>query len=127
MKIYVAAPYPYREDAIVVMKALEKKGLTVTSRWLREVDELCDKDARKDLEDIRNADVLLALNPADWENKGSGGRHIEFGYAYALNKHVVLAGSRSNMFHHLNDVPQIDLTIESIVSALYERSLAGPE
>jgi nucleoside 2-deoxyribosyltransferase len=108
MKVYIAAPYPYREQAIRVMRMLETQGIDVTSRWLKAPDTMTDEHARKDLEDVARADVLLALNPDGWEEKGTGGRHVEFGYALALGKAIVLVGERSNIFHHLAHVRRID-------------------
>jgi nucleoside 2-deoxyribosyltransferase len=108
MKIYIAGAYPLRDAAIDVMQILEARGHVVTSRWLKAPDELCDEHARKDLDDVAEADLLLALNADGWENKGTGGRHVEFGYALALHKQIVLVGRRSNIFHHLNVVSVID-------------------
>jgi nucleoside 2-deoxyribosyltransferase len=114
MKVYVAAPYPIRDLAIYVMRALEEHGHEVTSRWLKALDELTDEHARKDMEDVASADVLLAMNPDGWENIGTGGRHVEFGYALALGKRVVLIGQRSNMFHYLNQVTVVDTLEEAL-------------
>jgi nucleoside 2-deoxyribosyltransferase len=108
VKIYIAAPYPCRNQCIQVMKDLEALGHTITSRWLKSPDELADEHARKDLADVAEADVLLALNYAGWEDKGTGGRHVEFGYAIALGKRIVLVGLRSNIFHYLSDVRVIE-------------------
>ena len=105
VKVYIAAPYPEREAAQAVMRDLENQiGFEVTSTWLREMDELADAYARLDLADVGRADVLVALNPSAWTNTGTGGRHVEFGYALALGKRIVLVGERSNIFHYLSDV-----------------------
>lgn len=80
----------------------------MTSTWLRELDELADAYARVDLADVKRADVLVAMNPPGWERAGTGGRHVEFGYALAHGKHMVLVGERSNIFHHLSDVHVVD-------------------
>lgn len=104
MKAYIAAPYPERDVAIIVMQQLEAGGIEVTSTWLRRLDQLTNSDARKDLVDVERADVLVALNPHGWEKKGTGGRHVEFGYALALGKPIVLVGKRSNIFHYLDIV-----------------------
>lgn len=122
MKIYIAAPYPYRDEAIQVKNLLEAEGHTITSRWLIEEDEMCDKDARKDLEDIRAAEALLAINPPEWANRGTGGRHVELGYALALGKIIVLAGARTSMFHFISDVQVLDShTSDAIIKALAGR------
>lgn len=108
MKIYIAAPYPCRDDAIAMMHHLEAQGHEVTSRWLKSPDELADEHARKDLDDVARADTLLAINDPEWENKGTGGRHVEFGYAIALGLRLVLMGNRSNIFHYLSNVCVIE-------------------
>lgn len=104
MKVYIAAPYPIRKEAQAVMCLLQLDNIKVTSRWLKVTDELSDEHAQKDLDDVASADVLLALNPQGWENAGSGGQHVELGYAIALKKQIVLVGARSNIFHYLQSV-----------------------
>lgn len=104
MQVYIAAPYPEREAAIQVMQRLEAAGFGVTSTWLKEHDELADKYARLDLDDILRSDAVVALNPTVYQNAGTGGRHVEFGYALALNRPIVLVGERSNIFHYLDDI-----------------------
>ena len=117
MKVYIAAPYTCRAAAIAVMHVLEAAGHVVTSRWLRETNPNCDANAKKDLTDIDNADALLALNFKEWQDKGSGGRHVELGYALALGKRIVLYGPRTNIFHHLDSVTAVD-SIGGVLSAL---------
>ncbi len=113
-KIYVAATYEMRDAAIDVMQTLIVKGHVVTSRWLLVNDSMCDEWARKDLEDVASADVLLALNPAEWATGGKGGRHVELGYAIALGKRIVLIGVRSNIFHYLDRITVIDTLDEAL-------------
>ncbi len=108
MKIYLAAPYPTRNDAIKLMTKLEAMGHVVTSRWLKEVDAEDDATARKDLEDVDAAELLLLWQPTEWERAGTGGRHVEFGYALARGKQLTLLGRRVNAFHQLYDVRVID-------------------
>jgi len=116
MKVYIAAPWPYRDKAITVMRMLETKKVHVTSRWLKAehkaVSELTIDEqaafAREDLDDVLEADLLLALNPEGWEDKGTGGRHVELGYAIAHGKPVILAGERTNVFHYLPSIKRID-------------------
>lgn len=107
MQVYIAAPYPWREDAIGVMVALEGAGIGCTASWLRQVEEMTDAAARLDLADVDRADVLVALNPPGWEDRGTGGRHVELGYALAKQKRVVLVGHSTNIFHYLSDVVQV--------------------
>jgi nucleoside 2-deoxyribosyltransferase len=108
MFVYIAAPYPERDAAIQVMERIEAAGFRVTSTWLREHDELADKYARLDLEDIRRSQIVVALNPPAYHNAGTGGRHVEFGFALGLKRPVVLVGERSNIFHYLDDIEVCD-------------------
>jgi nucleoside 2-deoxyribosyltransferase len=119
VRIYIAAPYPTRDEAMALMRKLEALGHTVTSRWLKAPDELDDDSARKDLADVAEADVLLAVNDAEWANSGTGGRHVELGYALALGKRVVLVGARSNIFHYLTSVhvvESVDAFLDDVVN-----------
>lgn len=106
--VYIAAPYPLRDAAIELMRALEADGFLVTSTWLRQPDVMADEYAKLDLADVAKADCLLAMNPEGWENAGTGGRHVEYGYALALGKGIVLFGAKSHIFHHLDSVVQVD-------------------
>lgn len=108
MKIYIAAPYEMRRKACSIASWLESQGIEVTSRWLAgEVGEQ-SAWAQNDLDDIDRADLLLALNPEEYRNKGTGGRHGEFLYAHARGKQLVLVGVRTNIFHHLDCVRVIE-------------------
>jgi hypothetical protein len=108
LKVYIAAPFPLRAEAVKLMQFLEAAGHAVTSTWLRK-DDMPDSDAaaRLDLADVRRADVLVALNPPGWETKGSGGRHCELGSALTLGKPIVLMGPRTNTFHYHSDVEAV--------------------
>lgn len=121
MKVYIAAPYQLRADAIRAKHQLQVQGFDVTSTWLTLPDKNSDAFARQDLDDIAAADAVVALNPPGWENRGTGGRHVEFGYALGLGKHVVLVGVRSNIFHHLTQAHLCD-TVDTAGSLL--RALA---
>lgn len=106
--VYIAAPYSCRDFAIRIMTMLELQSIEVTSRWLKAFDELSHNYAQQDLDDVARADVLVALNLGGWEEKGTGGRHVELGYALALNKKIILVGARSNIFHHLSHIKVLD-------------------
>ena len=114
MRIYIACPYPERGLAVEAMQLLEARGHDVTSRWLKAPDELTDASAREDLADVASAEVLLALNPSGYENAGTGGRHVELGYALALKKRILLVGQRSNIFHYLSNVEVVASVDEAL-------------
>jgi nucleoside 2-deoxyribosyltransferase len=104
VQVYIAAPYPERAAAQRVGRALEAAGVAVTSSWLCLDDVPSEASAARDLADVARADVLVALNPDSWHDRGTGGRHVEVGYALALGKPIVLVGARSQIFHHLRAV-----------------------
>lgn len=106
--VYIAAPYELREEAQAAMHALTARGHHVTSQWLRIHDTLTDAHARKDLRDIHAATVLLVLNPEPFRQAGTGGRHVELGYALAHGKRIIVVGPRTNIFHYLYEVEQSD-------------------
>lgn len=108
-RVYIAAPFQLRDRAQALMTRLEANGFPVTSRWLR-IDDMPDTDdaARLDLQDIDEADALVLLNAEDWRTAGTGGRHTEFGYAYAKDKDLCVVGVRTNVFHHLTAVHVVD-------------------
>lgn len=98
--IYIAAPGPMVHEARALRSLLQASGLAVTSRWLDAIFEDTHEAAQMDLDDVRQADTLIALNPPSWALKGTGGRHVELGYALALGKRVLLFGARTNVFHY---------------------------
>jgi nucleoside 2-deoxyribosyltransferase len=123
-RVYVAAPYPERDAARRVAQALEQAGLDVTSTWVRQDDAPSDASARRDLADLARADVLVALNPAAWADRGTGGRHVEFGYALALGKALVVVGVRSHVFHELpavTVVPDVAALVAQLTPAVEAR------
>lgn len=126
---YIAAPFSEKAAAAAVVALLKEHGFGCTSRWITQ-DQLDigqrneienQRWADADLEDVASADFLIALNLPGWEYKGSGGRHVEFGYALALKIPIILVGKRSSLFHHKREVTLVDdwtkliRTIESLV------------
>jgi nucleoside 2-deoxyribosyltransferase len=109
IKVYIAAPWPIREKAIEVRRVLAHRGIQCTARWLTDARlSMDDATATMDLSDVARADVLVAINPAAWAEIGTGGRHVELGFALGLQKPIVLLGVRSNIFHYMNVVTVVD-------------------
>ena len=118
MKIYLAARYSRNAEMRGVRDVLEAFGHEVTSRWidqhggnllesivaekLNADPEGCAHYALVDLEDLQAADVVISFTSAG--GGGKGGRHIEFGLALGLGKHVVIVGPRENVFHTLPNI-----------------------
>lgn len=106
--IYIAAPYPLKDEALLLRRSLLVAGHPVVSRWLDEQDENSARTARLCLDDVDAAAIVVALNPPQWANSGTGGRHVELGYALAKGKRVVVIGARTNVFHFHLDIEHAD-------------------
>ena len=125
--VYVAAPFEQRAFAALLASNLRRDAnLEVTSRWLFEESNLDAEWAQKDLDDIDRADALVALNAESWKTSGTGGRHVELGYALAREKTIVLVGVRSNIFHYHPSVLLVSwhdaLNLSAVVADALERA-----
>lgn len=114
MRIYLAARYS-RDEMRIVANELNRLGFTVTSRWLFEdkplnthlgddSPEFYRRTAQVDIEDITDADTIVFFSEDPKIGTPRGGRHVEFGYAYAAGKKMVVIGEPENIFHYLTDV-----------------------
>jgi len=122
MKLYLAARYTRRLEIAGYAEALKALGHAITSRWLAGNDELpVPAQVRMDLEDIDKADALMIfadqLRPYSHH---SGGRHVEFGYALAKEKRLILVGHPENIFQAACAFEQYR-TFEELLAALEKR------
>lgn len=138
MRVYIAGPYEARPVLQLLARDLESVGFTSTARWLGEThdinagtigpaaalsDEQVTEHALGDFHDILSADVLVlvtAETAAKWMRNallavGSGGRHVETGYALARNLPVFVVGEAENVFHR---------GVCQVVSSAYKLALA---
>jgi hypothetical protein len=113
--VYLAARYSRHGEMRQVRDKLRPLGYEVTSRWidmhggnlteslvpekLNAEPEACWPYAKIDLDDIWAADVVISFTSAD--GGGKGGRHVEFGFALGLGKHLVIVGPFEHVFHTL--------------------------
>lgn len=110
MKIYVAALFGSRPQMELVCDKLKSLGHEVTARWVYGGEEGLSrtKIALLDLEDVDDADIVLSFTLPLGTLFNGGGRHVEFGYALAKGKRVVIIGERECVFHHHPRVLQFD-------------------
>lgn len=129
MKIYIAARYGRRDEANSVAFHLRENGHEITSTWINQVeDEMGYTESEgttmgmaiKDLDEIRDADAIVALSEVDTNPWGRGGRHVEFGYAIGLEKRIYVVGPMENLFHYLPQVVVTDTIFDLI--AFFEES-----
>ena len=106
MKVYLAAPFADRPKMEVIADALKPKGFEIVSRWVYggETGLTRQQIAVLDLADVEIADVVVSFTFPRGTLSTGGGRHVEFGYALARGKQLVLIGERENVFHHFPNV-----------------------
>ncbi len=86
---------------------LEAEGHEITARWIKgQHDGHPDFEcATNDEEDVRRSDLLVFFSEtSETGDRGRGGRHVEFGMAYAMGKSIIVVGHRENLFHSLPGV-----------------------
>lgn len=124
-KIYIAAPFPRGPELRPVRDKLTGLGYTVTSRWLDVEaavvtpaasghDDDAVSRASSDIDDLLAADTVISFT---YPGEGKGGRHIEFGMAWAWEKQLFIVGPRENVFHTLPRVTWYP-DLESLLEAL---------
>lgn len=115
LRVYLAARFSLKPTIKLRSLELRSSGIHCTSRWLDETadpgsdlgdvsKEYIEQVAKQDIDDIDAAEyfVLFSENPLSaWKR---GGRHVEFGYAYAQEKKIVVCGPQENVFHYLPGV-----------------------
>lgn len=105
-RLYLAARFTQRAELEGHAKLLKSLGFEITARWVYGNEDGLDREkiAFLDLADVDACDTLVSFSlPVGTMTKG-GGRHVEFGYALARRKKMVLIGPRENVFHHHPDV-----------------------
>jgi nucleoside 2-deoxyribosyltransferase len=110
VSIYMAAKYARRDEMEQIAIALmNHHGYNITSRWVfgGEEGKTNEEISIFDLEDVAAADTVV--NFTEYPNMyTTGGRHVEYGYAIATGKRLVVIGPRENVFHHHPTVEQFD-------------------
>lgn len=131
-KVYIAAAYGRREEMAQIAQPLVDAGHEITSRWLAGHHDKApdgvelDSDAHwrwcaeDDIADLRAAEVCVSVLGGG--NRSRGGRHVEFGLAFALGKRLIILGvpSRENVFHTLPGVEHYQ-SIAEVIEALQPR------
>ena len=106
MKVYLAARFSDRPQMQAVADRLKPLGFDIVARWVYGGEEGLSREqiAILDIADVDACDVLVSFTqPYGTLTKG-GGRHVEFGYALARGKKLVVIGFRENVFHHWPNV-----------------------
>lgn len=124
MRVYIAAPWVRKAEAIKAGFEVEAAGHIVTSRWFTHGDggdamdstgitqaiEGIRNQAWEDIEDVSSADALIVLNL-----ERSEGKAVETGIALIQNIPVISVGKRGNIFQTL--AIEVE-TIQEAIAAL---------
>lgn len=127
--IYIAARFSKRPIANALANCLQQRGMTITSRWVKPEtnhilptglfqqasDSERQRFALEDISDLRNCDTIISLQEEP-RNNGRGGRHIEFGYAIALYKKLIVIGPKETVFHHLPEIIWFNTTTDFLAA-----------
>lgn len=120
--IYLAGPWKRREEVRKTRDVLVKAGFNITSRWLDAPDldqtnaDSMVQEAKHDLEDILDADIMIVDNL-----EVSEGKSVEQGIALILDIPIIVIGKRSNVFQYM---PQVT-NVATVDEALKEMENAG--
>ena len=126
--IYMAARYDRREEIVGYANELRNNGYEVNSRWLlgthqihknaEKVDAIQQPEngitlearpfAQDDIQDIFRCDTLIFFSEPPEAYTKRGGRHVEFGMAFAWHKDIIIIGKRENVFHTLPEIKRYD-------------------
>lgn len=120
-RVYLAAPWAHRDEAIAVKARLVNAGLNVVSGWTErestapssgEIEPArMQVQAQLDWDEVVSCDVLVVLGLAK-----SDGKATEMGIALTLGKRVILVKSDcvGNIFYHLPEVERVD-NVEEVI------------
>ena len=129
--VYLAAMFSQQLEMRKKRDDLAAICFSVTSTWIDAESSVPeaemsaiqrDEIARQNLNDIDTADIVISftVDPAKYSGlSGRGGRHVEFGYAFASWKEMIIVGPYENIFHSIDAVNQFD-TWEACLEYLRE-------
>ena len=115
MKLYLAARFNRMKEMAALAPDILKRGHTITAQWITGKEDAIGMTRRQvavmDASDVRDADALLFFAEPNGSANIGGGRHWEFGYAYALGKACIVIGDNEHVFCSLPNVVRVpDLT-----------------
>lgn len=129
MKVYLCAAWQRQAVLRGYRDRLVAAGVEVTASWLDLLGPLPATPAEEraaallDLRDLVCADEVIAFTETPSAGYLTGGRHVEFGYALAVDKPIWLIGPPENVFHHHPLVSHVD-RFETVLGEYVRRAAA---
>ena len=127
MKVYLAALFSRRAEMETYANKIAENGHEITARWVYGGEDGLSRTeiALMDIEDVDRADAIISFTHPRGTMTTGGGRHVEFGYALAKGKKLIVIGAYENVFHHMPNVQiysDLDSWLYDAVSSEHERS-----
>lgn len=125
MKVYVAAPFTHKDEAIKVAEAVEALNHNITHKWWvvehedsrtpEEREAYLTEHAQLDFNGVVDADVVIMLHLAKSEGKA-----VEQGIALGLGIPILAIGQRGysvamNIFHWMPDYIWCDTLEDALI------------
>jgi hypothetical protein len=121
MNVYLAGSW-LRKDEIKAYRDIIQTAdhrIHVTSQWLDGTDgphsaygvqgrAYFEREAIRDACDVDRCDVLVLFANDPKNPTIGGGRHWEFGYAYAKQKTCIIVGDQEHIFYYMPGVFHVD-------------------
>lgn len=116
MNFYCAGRYQNKEAVKAFSQLLIDAGHNITSNWVYEaydpntaLSDLSIEEnsfcALTDCQEIISCDEMVFFSENETTATARNGRHVEFGFALALNKKINVIGPKyENVFHYLPNV-----------------------
>lgn len=118
MRVYLAGRVSRLQELRGYADQLTEAGIEVTANWLYGPDddnihanrsglssEARATLAKRDMYDIRRADVCILFSESFGHNSAGNGRLVEFGYALGQHKECWVVGPLENLFLCLPSIP----------------------
>jgi nucleoside 2-deoxyribosyltransferase len=118
-KFYLAAKYDKRRELLPIATMLVLQGHELTGKWLNGSHDGTDVEAQSkyaalDLQHIDECETFVLFNLPIGCPDASSGRHVEFGYALAMGKQVLIVGDGNSIFKTLAErtYPTVELFLQ---------------
>jgi hypothetical protein len=123
VKIYLCARYGRKDEMAGHAARLEAEGHDITSSWVHDppsdsdfgLPEHANRHAHRDLDDLAMADAIICFTEPEGSPFSRGGRHVEWGFALAQEKRMIVIGPYENIFHTVQSYRFDD--IDSLLAA----------
>ena len=129
MQIFLSARYELRDTMKQYAEFLIAGGHEVPAKWLWE-DQMDftgmnsipanpgESYAWDDFFDVRHCDVFICFTEDQDQPKGRGGRHVEFGFAWTMEKPIIIVGPNETVFHsaYVGDIWRMENWDEDLIT-----------